>query len=317
MSTTVQEKVAILLQMFGDDVAADLLARMNPRTASEVREILERLKSAGSSARRREDAVAEFDRFMRYARGDGGRNLRIARETDDDDESAADASWQPFEPGEDPAEDLTRFTPRQLAVSLAPEHPRTAAIVLRRLPGDRSAEVLERLPEEHGRKVFVELSRDKTTPEVIENQIIASVVKNAMTVDPDLTDDPDPIQTAADVLRSIEKPQRGPLLEALETTDQETATLLLERLYVFADLLTLETRSLQRLLGEVDSQMLATALAGANPELVERVMSNLGKRARAALAEEIEFQQNVAPAVIEQARKTVAGILARLDQQEG
>jgi flagellar motor switch protein FliG len=85
---------------------------------------------------------------------------------------------------------------------------------------------------------------------------------------------------------------------------------------VFDDLLKLENRTLQRLMGEVDSQTLATALCGADEALIERVMSNLAKRARDALREELEFQKNAPQQVIDEMRKQVVQILARLEQED-
>lgn len=318
MTTAAHEKVAILLEMLGEGTAEQVIASLPSDSAADVRAAIEKMQTTGKTRRQKEQAVLEFDRFFRFARKVGGRRLRVVSDASDeeDTESSGARVWHPFDPGDDPLEDLNKLSPQQLSTCLAQEHPRTAALMLRNLPGSSSAAVLDLMPDEHRQKVFVELSGPlNMDPELVE-RIAHAVVRKAVTFDPEPAEDPDPIQMAADVLRSVDRRQRRPLLEALETNNQETAVELLDRLYVFEDILELDSRNLQRLLGEVDSQMLATALCGAAPELVDKVLSNLAKRARAALREEMEFHEHTSAGIIEQARKSIAGILAQLDQDE-
>jgi flagellar motor switch protein FliG len=311
----VDDKIAVLLNLLGDGVAEQVLRRLRPERAAELRQRLNSIRSTPVSRRRKEDAVAEFDRFYRFVTQTAPPALRIVGGFDADDEEAR-AADRTFEPGDDPFADLERLTPVRLAVALTTEHPKLAAIVLSHLPAERGAEVLDALPEEHRRLVFVQLSRaDKASPEIVA-RIVRAVVDKALQVELESPDEVDRIQMAVAVLRSVDRPRRGPLLQAVEATDRETAARLLERLYVFDDLLKLENRTLQRLMGEVDSQTLATALCGADEELIERVMSNLAKRARDALREELEFQKNAPQQVIDEMRKQVVQILARLEQED-
>lgn len=313
MPTAINEKVAVVLQLLGDDVAEEVLAHMGPERSAQLRASLEEARTRPLSPRMREEALAEFDRFYRFLLKSEHPGLRIAPGTGSDGNAS---DWETFEPGDDPVADLAKLTASQLSEVLQAEHPRTVALVLSRLPGEHTAKVLERLPEEQRNAVFVQLSRDeRTAPELVE-LIAAAVVQRALTVSPQPQQEPDRIQKAVSVLRSLEKPRRGALMEAVEAEDQETAALLLEHLYTFDDLMTVETRTMQRLLSEIDSATLGTALCGADAKLVEKVMSNLSKRARESLQDEMDMQGHVSPQVIEQMRKEVVQILARLDQED-
>ena len=100
----------------------------------------------------------------------------------------------------------------------------------------------------------------------------------------------------------------------MEEEDAESAAVIKGMLYLFEDLLQISDRSLQKILSEIDSGSLATALKGVDEPIVEKVMSNLSKRARATLAEEIEFLGSVKQAEQEVAQKAVCEAIARLDQ---
>ncbi len=119
----------------------------------------------------------------------------------------------------------------------------------------------------------------------------------------------------AAMLRAMARKDRAQMLEALEEKDAETAQRVKQLLYVFDDILCVEDRSLQKLLAEVDSPTLVSALGGADERLVEKIMNNLSKRARESLTEEIELNGNADPDAIEEARKAVCDAMARLDQE--
>jgi flagellar motor switch protein FliG len=112
----------------------------------------------------------------------------------------------------------------------------------------------------------------------------------------------------------LEKTDRMELLTALEQEDPQTASGVKEYLYQFEDLLAIEDRSVQKLLAEIDSKNLALALKGAQQEIVDKVLSNLSKRARESLAEEMELSGTVPPRHIQEAQKVVLALFQRLDQ---
>src|SRR5581483_10133079 len=114
----------------------------------------------------------------------------------------------------------------------------------------------------------------------------------------------------AEMLRTLLRPDRMAILNALEN-DSEVAAGVKEFLYQFEDVLRIEDRSLQELLGEVDAKSLATSLKGAPDEIRDKIMNNISKRAREALAEEMEFLGAAPAAQIEQAHKSIAEVIQR------
>ena len=111
----------------------------------------------------------------------------------------------------------------------------------------------------------------------------------------------------------MDRTNRQVMLQTLEEADPEKAQRIKDMLYVFTDLERVSDRSIQRLLGEVDSATLATALKNADETLVDRITHNLSKRARATLLEEIEFMGSVSAEQQAGAEKAICDVMSRLD----
>jgi len=93
------------------------------------------------------------------------------------------------------------------------------------------------------------------------------------------------------------------------------AAQLLEQIYVFEDLSSATDRTIQGVLGQVDTNTLATAIKDSSEALQERISKNLSTRARQSLKEEIEFLTQVSPKKVEQARQAITLALAKIEQQ--
>jgi flagellar motor switch protein FliG len=60
-------------------------------------------------------------------------------------------------------------------------------------------------------------------------------------------------------------------------------------MFVFEDVLLLDDRSMQRVLKEVDTKDLSTALKGASEELQEKFFRNMSSRAAEMIREDMEY----------------------------
>jgi flagellar motor switch protein FliG len=118
----------------------------------------------------------------------------------------------------------------------------------------------------------------------------------------------------AEMLRNMDRKDRNKILDSLEQQDPQVVNRIRELLYKFEDLRDIEDRSLQKLLGEIETQSLCTALNGAEQQILDKVIRNLSKRARESLLEEIELLGRVGEEELAAARKEVAGAIQRLDQ---
>lgn len=313
-----EDKLAMLLHLLGAEAAETLLDEMRPERAAELRRRIESMQSVTLSARKQEEVLADFERIFQLAGRTRGPRLRIAAAEDQDD--GADehgADWEPFEPGDNPQADLPRLTPFQIAACLETEHPRTAAIVLKHISPALAAKVMKLLSDDKREATIVQLSGTIPDSPALTSRVLRATVQAGVKRPPSPRKTLDAVQRIADMLRATDKAQRGPLLEALKEHHPDTAAQVVDRLYVFEDISGLDNRAVQRVLAEVDTSTLALALSGAPAELADKILSNLSKRARDTLRDEMEFQTSARPDSVAGARKMIAQILARIDQEDG
>lgn len=320
-----EDRVAILLKLLDDELAEVILADFPADKVEQIRSSLDDLDANPPSRTEVDLVVEEFESLFRFATEHVQPALRIA-DLGDADETAEDDSHPPepverpqlrcFQPTDDPFADLEQLAPFQVAGALLDEQPRTISLVLNCLDSEKAGETLQRLPAELRSQVFLEMKEHTTTSKDLLERIVRTTISKGCDLQEDAVADAEAEsdKRLATMLRSMARKDRSKMLEALEESDGETAERLKQLLYVFDDIHRIEDRSLQKLLAEVDSPTLATALTEADPQLVEKVMNNLSKRARESLSEEIELNGAVDPEAIDEARNTVCEVIARLDQ---
>lgn len=196
------------------------------------------------------------------------------------------------------------------------EQVHTLALVLNCLSGERAGEVLKQLTPEVRREVSVRVGRmGAGNPQLVARVVQALIHKaRALGGSPAEPSAAAKYEKMAQMLRVLEKTERGEVIAALEEKDPETAARVKELLYHFDDLLRIHDRGMQKLLSEIDSKSLAVALKGASDEIRDKVMNNLSKRARETLAEEMDLLGTVLTSHVTQAQKAVVEVIQRLDQ---
>ena len=91
------------------------------------------------------------------------------------------------------------------------------------------------------------------------------------------------------------------------------STAIRNKMFTFEDMIILDKAALQKILREVDSRTLATALKPASETLKTKLLSGLSKRAAEAVNEEIGFLGPLKPKDIEAAQLSVIEIVRRLE----
>ncbi|MFO0976930.1 MAG: FliG C-terminal domain-containing protein [Planctomycetaceae bacterium] len=214
-----------------------------------------------------------------------------------------------------PLEDLKQLSAHQISQALASEQSRTSAILLSRLPASLAGEILNLLKGDYQKAVMKELTKQQVAPDVLVERIARATFQRAQQLSPEPPDTRTHSDRVAEVLRSVPKAGRKNMLAAIEEQDPELAKSLLTKIYRFEDIAALSKTMMQRVLGEIDSTNLTTALYGAPQDVTEAVFSNLSKRARQTIEEEMQFMSGVQESRILQARNSIAEIIARIDME--
>jgi len=122
------------------------------------------------------------------------------------------------------------------------------------------------------------------------------------------------IDAAVDILNSVDRTTEKTIIDALEQEDPVLAEEIRKRMFVFEDIITLDDRSIQLVIREIDSKDLALALKTASGEVSDRIYKNMSKRAADMLKEDIEFMGPVRLRDIEEAQQRVVAVIRRLEE---
>jgi len=123
------------------------------------------------------------------------------------------------------------------------------------------------------------------------------------------------VKSVAEILNSVDRSAEKNIMENMERENPDLATEIKNLMFVFEDILLLDDTSMRRVLKEVDSKDLATALKGASEELQEKFMNNMSSRAGEMLKDEISFMGPVRLKDVEEVQQRIVDIVRRLEEE--
>ncbi len=191
--------------------------------------------------------------------------------------------------------------PQTIALIMAYLRPQQAAIILSSLPMDKQAEVASRIA-----------TMDSTSPEVIKEveRILEKKLSSMVTSDFATAGG---VEAIVEILLSVDRGTEKHIMESLEMKDSELAEEIKRRMFVFEDIVTLDNRSVQRFLREVDNNDLALALKSSSEEVSRVIFSNMSKRLQDMIKEDMEFMGPVRLRDVEEAQQKIVNIIRRLE----
>ena len=216
---------------------------------------------------------------------------------------------------DNPLKDLETLSVHQIAQALGSEQSRTTAMLLANLPAKLTGDILNLLKAEYQKLVMKELTQEQHAPAILVDRIARATFLRARQFSAEPPDPRNHADRVAEVLRSVPKAGRKNMLAAIEEQDPDLAKSLLTRIYRFDDITALNKAVVQRVLGEVDSANLTTALFGADESVKDAIFANLSKRARQTIEEEMQFMTNLSETRILQARDAIAEVIAKIDME--
>lgn len=203
---------------------------------------------------------------------------------------------------------LRNADPAQLSTMLRNEHPQTIALILAHLNPNQTATVLKELSPELGAEVVYRMATmAKVSPDMLQ-LVERSIWTEDLETQQGLSTSGGPAAVAT-ILALVPSSSEKQLLEGVAGRDAQLAQQIRDLMFVFEDIATLDDKSVQRLLREVEVKMLALALKGASEPLVKKIMGGMSSRAVSSLQEEME---NLGPQRKRDVEKAQSAIVASL-----
>ncbi|WP_100408163.1 flagellar motor switch protein FliG [Bacillus solitudinis] len=204
--------------------------------------------------------------------------------------------------------------PSQILNFIQNEHPQTIALILSYLESVQAGQILSELPQEVQADVAKRIAlMDSTSPEIVNEVESILEQKLSSTATQDYTA-AGGIEAVVEVLNSVDRSTERTILDALEIQDPELAEEIKKRMFVFEDIVTLDNRSIQRVIRDVENEDLQLSLKVASDEVKEIVFSNMSQRMAEAFKDEMEFMGPVRLRDVEEAQSRIVAVIRRLEE---
>ena len=308
------ENAAILLMSLGEEDAAEVFKHLEPKEVQRLGETIAKMKSISrekvesvleqfsSVASEQSILVADTDAYVK--------NVLTRALGNDKAKLLTDRILQ----GNDAAgiETLKWMDAGAVAELLRNEHPQIVAAILVHLDPDQAGGVLKALTERQRNEVLVRIATlDGIQPSALRdlNEVMSKVLAGG---DKLRKASLGGAKAAAEIINLMGSAVETSALDFIREADNDLAQKIMDNMFTFDDLEKLEDCGIQALLKEVQSESLVVALKGATPEMREKILKNMSKRAAETLREDLESRGPVRVSEVEAEQKEMLKIVRRL-----
>ena len=309
------QKAAILLITLGPERSADIFKHLKEDEIEEL--TLEIANTRSISPQVKEDVLNEFYQIclaqqyiaeggIGYAKELLDKALGADKAQEVISKLTASLQVRPFE-------FVRKTDPSQLLNFIQDEHPQTIAMILSYLTAPQASMVLGALPPEKQADVAKRIAMmDRTSPDVIKEveRVLERKLSSLVNQDYTIVGGVDAIVS---ILNAVDRSTEKHIMESLEIEEPELADEIRKKMFVFEDILSLDDRSVQRVLREVDNNELAVALKGSTEEVQNLIFSNLSSRLATMIKEDMDFMGPVRMKDVEEAQQKIVNIIRKLE----
>lgn len=194
------------------------------------------------------------------------------------------------------------------------EHPQTIALVMSYLDPQQCGPILADLPMEKQIEIVKRLATMgvvspeyiKEAERILEHKLTSVGMQNDSEIGG--------IDAIVQILNAVDRATEKVILEKLETEDGELAEEIHRKMFVFEDVTKLTNQAIQRVLKDVDNDLLAIALKGTSTEIEDKIFANVSSRLKETLKENMEYMGPVRVRDVEEAQQKIVNIIRRLEE---
>ena len=308
---------AILLVSLGEEEAAEVFKHLSPKEVQKLGETIAHMRGVSREKvdfvinRFTDDAAAQsllvndasdyVRSVLKRALGEDKASLLIDRILQGGDVSGI--------------ESLKWMDPLSVAELLRGEHPQIVAAIMVHLEYEQAAAVLMQLPERFRSEVMLRVATlEGIQPTALKdlNEVLFKVLAGGDKIRKTSLGG---VKTAAEMINQLGGNADVAVLDTIRNYDAELAQKIMDKMFVFDDLVKLDDRSLQLVLREVASETLIVALKGGTMEVRDKILANMSMRAAEALREDLESRGPMRLSEVEAQQKEILKVVRRLAEE--
>lgn len=312
-----KEKVAVFLISIGPEVSAEVLKHMKEEEIEEVSFELARADLVDPETR--DMILMEFQELMMaqdfiisggidYARDVLEKALGTQRAIDIINRLTSSLQTKPFD-------FIRRTDPTHLVNFIQNEHPQTIALILSYLDPQKAATILAALNTDLQADIMRRIATmDRTSPEILR-EVERVLERKLSTLSSEDFTSAGGIDTVVAIINNADRTTERNIIETLEEDDPDLAEEIKKKMFVFEDIITLDDKSIQKVMRNVDNNDLSKALKSVDPEVQDKIFRNMSKRAAQMLRDDMEFMGPVRLKEVEEAQQKIVSVIRKLEEQ--
>lgn len=204
---------------------------------------------------------------------------------------------------------------KNLMTTIQNENPQTIALVLSYARSDQASTIISELSKDVRIEVVERIAKmDRTSPEIINQVEKVLERKFASMVSMDFME-VGGVNYIADVMNHIDRSSEKYIFDELYKRDAKLADEIRKKMFIFEDIMTLDSMAIQAFLREVDSKDLVVALKGSNQEVSEIIFQNMSQRMGETIRGDMEYLHNVRLRDVEEAQQRIVAVIRKLEEE--
>ncbi len=210
---------------------------------------------------------------------------------------------------------LNKADVKSLYSALQNERPQTMALVLAYVDPDKAAGVIEQLPPERQVKVVEAIATMESASPAAIKIIEAEMERKFSSIITSSNVKVGGIDYVASIMNNLDRSSEKSIFDRLSVNNEELADEIRKRMFVFEDIVTMDDRSVQRVLRDCDPRDLVLSLKTANTEVANKLFTNMSARMAESIRDDLEITTNVRMKDVEDAQQRIVGIIRDLEER--
>lgn len=310
-----QQKAALLMISLGPEVAAKVYQNLSEEEVERLTLEISSVKTVDSATK--EEVIEEFHHLALaqdyISQGGIGYAKTVLEKALGKDHAQAMLNRLTSSLQVKPFDFARRADPAQLLNFIQHEHPQTIALILSYLESEQAGAILSSLPQDIQADIARRIAvMDSTSPEIISEIETVLERKLSSTVTQDFSETGG-VEAVVDVLNGVDRATEKTILAALEEKDPVLTEEIKKRMFVFEDLVTLDNRSIQRVIRGCEHEDLMLSLKVSSEEVQRILYQNMSQRMAESFQEEIEIMGPVRLRDVEEAQTRIVGVIRSLE----
>ena len=312
------EKTAVLLMAIGEEAGAQVMRNL-PR--DQVLRVVAAISDLGTIRRTEIDAVlAEAWELSQQRqgerRGDPAYLRRVLEGAFDAESVGAILVNEPeAEVRPKSVASLDNADSKRLLRLLRSEHPQAVAILLGQMKRIQAAELLGALPVSMRADVALRMARLQQIPMQVVDKVAGELSRRLGQSIPESTVKYRGTHAIADLVNSMDPQIAEETLQAIGEADPELSDVVRDLLFVFEDLVQIDTTAIREIVSRADRRLLTVALKGTSDRLKEHILKTMSQRGGATLQEDMGAMGPVKVKEVMDAQKAILAILRKLEAE--